>query len=69
MVFSKKIEKICGHCIHATILDEDSVECAKKGVKDRCDKCLSFSYDPCKRIPAKPKATDFAKYEDYDYSL
>jgi hypothetical protein len=32
-------------------------------------KCLKFRYDPCKRIPSKPKALDFAKYDQEDYSL
>jgi hypothetical protein len=32
-------------------------------------KCLKFKYDPCKRIPPKPKALDFTKYDQEDYSL
>ena len=32
-------------------------------------KCHKFQYDPTKRIPAKPKALDFEKYDQEDYSL
>ena len=45
------------------------VLCAKKGIRDGEKKCRHFTYDPCKRIPAKAKALDFSKYEEYDYSL
>lgn len=69
MLFSKKIEKSCAYCLYSTALDEEQIYCKKKGVRDRCDKCRSFTYDPCKRIPVKPKATDFSKYEEYDFSL
>lgn len=69
MLFSKNTEKACRYCIHSIILDEELVSCPKKGIKKQCDKCISFVYDPCKRTPAKPKATDFSKYEEYDYSL
>lgn len=69
MLFRKKVEKMCVYCIHATPVDEDTVKCSKKGVKNLDEKCLFFSYDPCKRVPAKAKAMDFSKYEEYDYSL
>lgn len=69
MLFRKKIEHRCCHCAHSTDLDEDTVLCTKKGVRDRYSKCRRFRYDPCKRVPAKAKAVDFAKYETYDYSL
>ena len=69
MLFRKKMEKCCQYCAHSTQLDDESVLCAKKGVKDRYSKCRKFCYDPCKRIPSKPKAMDFSKYETYDYSL
>ncbi len=69
MLFRKKIEKACVYCTHCTALDEYAVLCSKKGVKAPDDKCRKFRYDPCKRIPAKAKALDFEKYEEYDYSL
>jgi hypothetical protein len=31
--------------------------------------CRKFRYDPCKRIPSKPKALDFRKYDEHDFSL
>lgn len=69
MLFRKKNQRCCGLCLHATIRDEDTVVCSKKGNRDFEDKCLMFSYDPCKRIPSKAKALDTSKYEEYDYSL
>ena len=69
MLFRKQKDRCCGLCIYATIQDEDTVSCSKKGQRDFSDKCLLFSYDPCKRIPTKAKALDSSKYEEYDYSL
>ncbi len=69
MLFRKKIEKACRHCIHCTALDEFAVLCSKKGIRPPDFKCRKFYYDPCKRIPAKPKALDVEKYKEYDYSL
>ncbi len=69
MLFRKKIEKACEYCVHGTRLDEENVLCSKKGLKAPDSKCRKFKYDPCKRIPKKQKAMDFARYEEYDYSL
>lgn len=69
MLFRKKIERSCRYCTQCTVLDEEQVLCAKKGVTDLDGKCRKFEYDPCKRIPAKAKALNFAKYEEFDYSL
>lgn len=69
MLFRKKIDPQCAYCSHATALNEEQIHCSKKGVKNPEDKCIFFSYDPTKRIPNKAKAVDFAKYEEYDYSL
>lgn len=69
MLFRKQKDRCCGLCIYAAIQDEDTVNCSKKGQRDYGDKCLFFSYDPCKRVPAKAKALDSCKYEEYDYSL
>lgn len=55
--------------MYGTKLDEEQVLCAKRGVVNICSKCRKFSYDPCKRIPLKPKALDFMKYDQEDYSL
>lgn len=69
MLFRKKIERRCDHCLHCTKLDEDQVLCAKRGVMPVDGKCVRFRYDPCKRIPGKPKALDFSKYDKEDYTL
>ena len=69
MLFRKKIEKSCSYCCHSTKLDEEYVLCIKRGVKPMYAKCRKFCYDPCKRIPPKPKAPDFDKYSQEDYSL
>ena len=44
--------------------------CSKKGIVLSSDSaCRKFRYDPCKRIPSKPKALDFSKYDEHDFSL
>ena len=69
MLFRKKIDRACLYCLHGTKLDEDTILCAKKGIRPYDSKCRRFKYDPCKRIPAKAKALDFSKYEQEDFSL
>ena len=69
MLFRKKNQRCCGLCLYATPQDEDSILCSKKGQRDYEDKCFSFTYDPCKRVPSKAKALDTSKFEEYDYSL
>ena len=69
MLFRKKIDPSCAYCIHAAKLDGDTMLCSKKGPVSILHKCLSFRYDPCKRIPVRPKALDFSKYDEEDYSL
>ncbi len=69
MLFRKKLPRSCAYCIHSTRLNSDEVLCAKKGIVRLDRNCSRFSYDPCKRIPLKMKATDFGKYDDTDYTL
>ncbi len=69
MLFRKKIQRCCSYCRRATRLDEETVLCAKRGLRPKSSKCWRFQYDPCKRIPAKPKALDFSKYDREDFSL
>ena len=69
MLFRKKIEKSCTYCQYGTMLDEGIALCTKKGVVDVTKKCRKFAYDPTKRVPLKPKALDFEKYNKEDYSL
>lgn len=69
MLFRKKIERSCAYCVHGTKLDDEQILCVKKGICPIAHACRKFKYDPCKRIPAKAKALDFAKYDEHDYSL
>lgn len=69
MLFRKKIEKSCTYCRYGTVLDEEQVLCIKKGVVSPDRKCRRFTYDPLKRVPAKPKALDFHKYDEDDFTL
>ncbi len=69
MLFRKKIEHSCLYCRYSTKLSEDMMLCAKKGIVAICDDCRKFRYDPFKRIPPKPRALDFSKYEEDDFSL
>lgn len=69
MLFRKKIDRSCLYCRYGTRLDEEMMLCAKKGIVQLCDDCRKFRYDPFKRVPPKPKALDFSKYEEDDFSL
>lgn len=69
MLFRKKIERSCAYCVHGTALEEDLILCAKRGLRTPNDKCWKFHYDPCKRIPLKPKALDLSRYDMDDFSL
>ncbi len=69
MLFRKKIERSCSYCAYGTQIQDGQVLCTKKGVVSAQGKCRKFSYDPCKRIPPRPKAMDFSKYDQQDFSL
>lgn len=69
MLFRKKMPRSCTYCANGTMIDEEQILCIKRGVVVETDKCRKFKYDPCKRIPSKPKALDFSKYDDHDFSL
>lgn len=69
MLFRKNIEHHCTYCKFGTAIEDDKILCVKKGVVSAEKPCWKFQYDPCKRIPAKPKALDFKKYDDEDFSL
>lgn len=69
MLFRKKIDRSCSYCLHCAKLNNDQVLCAKRGIMPLNGQCRQFRYDPCKRIPGKPKALDLGKYEHEDYSL
>ena len=69
MLFRKNITRSCAYCRYGAKLNQQEVLCAKRGLVSDEYSCRRFSYDPCKRIPAKQKASDFAKYDNEDYSL
>lgn len=69
-IFRKKVEPACRYCAHGFEVSKEFVNCTKKKKMMDCDsKCMRFQYDPLKRVPAKQKALDFSKYEEYDFSL
>lgn len=69
MLFRKKLPRCCGYCAHGTQVNSDEVLCIKRGVV-RIDRgCSKFTYDPCKRVPLKAKASDFSKYDEDDFTL
>ena len=69
MLFRKTIDRYCSYCLHCTKLNESQVLCTKRGVVAASSQCPQFRYDPCKRIPAKPKAPDFSQYNKDDFAL
>lgn len=69
MLFRKKIPQSCIYCVHGTMMDETQVLCTKRGVISADTGCRKFKYDPCKRVPPRPKPLDFRKYDKEDFSL
>ena len=69
MLFRKKIEKCCAYCAHSGKINDSAYLCTKKGMVSSCHQCRRFQYDPLKRVPVKNDPTDFAKYDDVDFSL
>lgn len=69
MLFRKKIDPMCAYCAHGTSLESGHILCAKKGFRSQSEKCRRFRYDPCKRVPARPKPLDVSRYDQEDFSL
>lgn len=69
MLFRKKIPRSCSYCTCGTKLDSEQVLCTKRGVVSACASCRKFTYDPCKRVPPKPKALNFSQYKEEDFAL
>ncbi len=69
MLFRKNKERQCRYCVYATLKEDETVLCSKRGIRSQDNWCLRYTYDPCKRIPVKEKALDFSKYEEFDFSL
>lgn len=69
MLFRKKLPRDCRYCTHGTIFNNEQVLCVKRGVVSAEKPCRKFTYDPCKRIPPKPKALPLDQYDQTDFSL
>lgn len=69
MLFRKKHVRSCSYCKYGTKMDNKCILCAKHGIVNIESGCFKFSYDPCKRIPLKPRTQNFIKYNDDDFSL
>lgn len=69
MLFRRRIEKSCKYCAHSTRCSQDQMLCTKRGIVSVTYACRKFLYDPFKRIPVKPKAPDFHKFDNDDFSL
>ena len=69
MLFRKKIDRCCEYCRFAGKIDDDQAICQKYGIVPTTHQCRRFRYDPLKRVPPRPKAQDFSKYDEKDYSL
>ncbi len=69
MLFRKRIPRACQYCACSAPLDGGQMLCAKRGIVPEDGQCRKFRYDPCKRIPPKPKAPDFDQFRDADFSL
>jgi hypothetical protein len=51
------------------VAGENRMACCKQGIVPPSYSCRRFSYDPLKRVPPRPNAPDFQKYDQKDYSL
>ncbi len=69
MLFRKKIERSCSYCVHGVKVEDGTIICCKRGLRDESDSCWKFRYDPIKRIPFRAKAMDFSQFQDSDFSL
>ena len=69
MLFRKKVERYCAHCVFGGKVDDDTVICKKCGIVPAIHHCRRFRYDPLKRQPAPPSPCDFSQYQATDFSL
>ncbi len=69
MRYWNKQPRSCLYCARGTQLEDGTVLCVKKGLRQGDDPCRRFRYDPLKRIPPKPKALDPDRYGEEDFSL
>lgn len=66
---SKGIEPRCAYCAWAAPMGGEKFICPKKGVVSAREHCFRFRYDPLKRVPPRPNAPDFSRFDDEDFSL
>ncbi len=69
MLFEKHLEPRCAYCAKSTALDEKTMLCRKRGVVSAAGRCISYRYDPLKRVPPRPVAPDFSKLDPEDFTL
>jgi len=69
MLFRKKIARSCEYCSRGTKIDDTTILCVKRGLVTADHSCRKFRYDPCKRIPPKPKALDMTQFDNEDFTL
>ena len=69
MLFRKKLARHCAYCVYAGKISDEQMICQKCGVVPATHQCRRFRYDPLKRVPAKPQAQNFSKYDKKDFSL
>lgn len=69
MLFRKNIDADCAICRFCAPAGENRIICAKRGMVTNPTPCRKFQYDPLKRTPLRPKAPDFEKHDEDDYSL
>ena len=69
MLFRKKMERYCAHCIYGGKIDDDTMICKKCGIVPAAHHCRRFRYDPLKRVPPQQAPQNFDKFKDADFSL
>ena len=69
MLCRRKVQRSCQYCVHGARIDSEQVVCSKKGLVSFSGGCRRFRYDPLKRIPPRPKALDFSRFDQEDFSL
>jgi hypothetical protein len=69
MLFRKNIEPRCAYCRKGTQINEREVACVKRGIVPMEHSCMSFRYDPLKRVPPRPAVLQTEKLEEKDFSL
>lgn len=69
MLFAKKTAPSCAYCRRGKAVSPETILCRKKGVTTADGSCGWFRYDPLKRVPPRPVAPDFSRFDDADFTL